>query len=196
MIGSRMCSVWPCCTSNGWRSHAANPASPSYQRPRNLPDEPLKQRRNSITAFQIDRDEPERLVFRPECPVRSSPCLEHWLCSHPAAMQYRVTPRLRAHTMPAQGWSGSVTLVADLEVDDMSEIAKPEAISRRKALALAGLGAVTVLGLGLAASSVAVSEAEAQTVGMDRRQDRRGGRQDRRQDRRTGRHDRRQNRRQ
>src|SRR4051812_46589360 len=79
---------------------------------------------------------------------------------------------------------------------DMTEIAKPEAISRRKALALAGLGAVTVLGLGLAASSVAVSEAEAATVGMDRRQDRRGGRQDRRQDRRTGRHDRRQNRRQ
>ena len=28
----------------------------------------------------------------------------------------------------------------------MSEIAKPEAISRRKALALAGLGTVTVLG--------------------------------------------------
>ena len=105
------------------------------------------------------------------------------------------SPSAGSHT-PARGWSGSVTLVADLEVDDMSEIAKTEAISRRKALALAGLGAVTVLGLGLAASSVAVSEAEAQTVGMDRRQDRRGGRQDRRQDRRTGRHDRRQNRRQ
>ena len=30
----------------------------------------------------------------------------------------------------------------------MSEIAKTEAISRRKALALAGLGTVTVLGLG------------------------------------------------
>jgi hypothetical protein len=70
---------------------------------------------------------------------------------------------------------------------DMSEIAKTEAISRRKALALAGLGTVTVLGLGLAASSVAVSEAEAATVGMNRRQDRRGGRTDRRQDRRTGR---------
>ncbi len=74
----------------------------------------------------------------------------------------------------------------------MTEITKPEAMSRRKALALVGLGAV----LGLAASSVAVSDAEAQTVGMERRQDRRGGRQDRRQDRRTGRHDRRQNRRQ
>ena len=70
----------------------------------------------------------------------------------------------------------------------MTEITKPEAMSRRKVLALVGLGAV----LGLAASSVSVSEAEAQTVGMERRQDRRGGRQDRR----TGRQDRRQNRRQ
>ena len=51
----------------------------------------------------------------------------------------------------------------------MNEIAKPEAMSRRKALALVGLGAV----LGLAASSVSVSDAEAQTVGMERRQDRR-----------------------
>jgi hypothetical protein len=50
--------------------------------------------------------------------------------------------------------------------------------------------------LGLAASSVSVSDAEAQTVGMDRRQDRRGGRTDRRQDRRTGRTERRQIRRQ
>jgi hypothetical protein len=74
----------------------------------------------------------------------------------------------------------------------MNEIAKPEAMSRRKALALVGLGAA----LGLVASSVSVSEAEAQTVGMDRRQDRRGGRHDRRQDRRTGRTERRQIRRQ
>src|SRR5215208_1962090 len=74
---------------------------------------------------------------------------------------------------------------------DMTEITKPEAMSRRKALALVGLGTV----LGLAASSVSVSEAEAQTVGMDRRQHRRGGRTDRRQDRRTGRTDRRQDRR-
>ena len=74
----------------------------------------------------------------------------------------------------------------------MNEIAKPEAMSRRKALALVGLGAV----LGLAASSVAVSEAEAQTVGMERRQDRRTNRQDRRQDRRTGRVERREERRQ
>ena len=74
----------------------------------------------------------------------------------------------------------------------MTEITKPEAMSRRKALALVGLGTV----LGLAASSVSVSDAEAQTVGRDRRQDRRTGRQDRRQDRRTGRVERREERRQ
>jgi hypothetical protein len=74
----------------------------------------------------------------------------------------------------------------------MTEITQPEAMSRRKALALVGLGAA----LGLVASSVSVSDAEAQTVGMDRRQDRRGGRHDRRQDRRTGRTERRQIRRQ
>ena len=75
----------------------------------------------------------------------------------------------------------------------MSDVIKSEAISRRKALALLGLA--TVFGF-TASSVVSVSEAEAQTVGMERRQDRRGGRQDRRQDRRTGRQDRRQNRRQ
>ena len=74
----------------------------------------------------------------------------------------------------------------------MNGIAKPEAMSRRKALALVGLGAV----LGLAASSVPVFNAEAQTVGMERRQDRRTNRQDRRQDRRTGRVERREERRQ
>jgi hypothetical protein len=83
----------------------------------------------------------------------------------------------------AATWSPNV----EVEMNEINEIAKTEAISRRKALALAGLGTVTVLGLGLAASSVAVSEAEAATVGMNRRQDRRGGRTDRRHDRRTGR---------
>jgi hypothetical protein len=59
-----------------------------------------------------------------------------------------------------------------------------EAMSRRKTLALLGLGAL----LGLAGSSlVTASDAEAQTVGMDRRQDRRAGRRDRREDRRDAR---------
>ena len=70
----------------------------------------------------------------------------------------------------------------------MNEINKMSAISRRKALSLMGVAAA----FGFAASSVAVTtEAEAQTVGMERRQDRRTGRHDRRQARRTNRVDRR-----
>jgi hypothetical protein len=65
----------------------------------------------------------------------------------------------------------------------MSEIGK-EAVSRRRVLALFGFSAV----LGLAGPSLlAPSDAEAQTVGMDRRQDRRGGRRDRRENRRDAR---------
>jgi hypothetical protein len=65
----------------------------------------------------------------------------------------------------------------------MSEI-RSEAISRRKALALLGLGAV----LGLAGSSLlSASDAEAQTVGMERRGVRRQGRRTARQVRRVGR---------
>jgi hypothetical protein len=74
----------------------------------------------------------------------------------------------------------------------MNKISNADTVSRRKALALVGLGAV----LGLSVASLSVSDAEAQTVGMDRRQGRRAGRQDRRQDRRTGRHVRREDRRQ
>ena len=59
-----------------------------------------------------------------------------------------------------------------------------EVMSRRTTLALLGLGGV----LGLAGSSlVTASDAEAQTVGMERRQDRRTGRRDRREDRRDAR---------
>ena len=65
----------------------------------------------------------------------------------------------------------------------MSEITT-EAISRRRTLSLLGLAAI----LGLAGSSlVTASDAEAQTVGMDRRQDRRAGRRDRRENRRDAR---------
>ena len=49
-------------------------------------------------------------------------------------------------------------------------------ISRRTAFSLIG----AALGVALPASILAVSEAEAQTVGMERRQDRRANRQDRR----------------
>jgi hypothetical protein len=73
----------------------------------------------------------------------------------------------------------------------MSKI-RSEEISRRQTLALLGLGAI----LGFAGSSlVTASDAEAQTVGMDRRQDRRVGRRDRREGRRDARQVRRQGRR-
>jgi hypothetical protein len=71
----------------------------------------------------------------------------------------------------------------------MSAIIKSEMISRRKALSLMGLAAA--LGLAAAPTVLTVSDAEAQTVGMERRQERRGGRHERREVRRTGRHERR-----
>ena len=71
----------------------------------------------------------------------------------------------------------------------MSAIIKSEMISRRKALSLMGLAAA--FGLAAAPTVLAVSDAEAQTVGMERRQDRRAGRHERREARRTGRHERR-----
>jgi hypothetical protein len=61
-------------------------------------------------------------------------------------------------------------------------------ISRRTALSLLGVAA---LGQALPATLLTASDAEAQTVGMDRRQDRRTGRRDRRDARRTGRQERR-----
>jgi hypothetical protein len=80
---------------------------------------------------------------------------------------------------------------------DMNEIIKSDVISRRKALSLLGLAAM----FGLAASStvLTVSDAEAQTVGMERREERREGRREgrhvRREGRRIGRHVRREGRR-
>ena len=71
----------------------------------------------------------------------------------------------------------------------MSAIIKSETISRRKALSLMGLAAA--FGLAAAPTVLAVSDAEAQTVGMERRQERRAGRHERREARRTGRHERR-----
>ena len=67
-----------------------------------------------------------------------------------------------------------------------------EMLSRRKAFSLLGLGAA----LGLAAVPMLTSDAEAQTVGMERRHERRTGRHERRTERRTGRHERREERRQ
>jgi hypothetical protein len=71
----------------------------------------------------------------------------------------------------------------------MSAIIRSEMISRRKALSLMGLTAA--FGLAAAPAVLAVSDAEAQTVGMERRQERRAGRHERREARRAGRHERR-----
>jgi hypothetical protein len=71
----------------------------------------------------------------------------------------------------------------------MSAIIKSEMISRRKALSLMGLAAA--FGLAAAPTVLTVSDAEAQTVGMERRQERRAGRHERREARRAGRHERR-----
>jgi Ni/Co efflux regulator RcnB len=75
----------------------------------------------------------------------------------------------------------------------MSEIMKSEVMSRRRTLSLLGLAAA----FGLAAPSMLLtaSDAEAQTVGMERRQERRTGRTERREERRTGRTERREERR-
>ena len=71
----------------------------------------------------------------------------------------------------------------------MNAIIKSEMISRRKALSLMGLAAA--FGLAAAPAVLTVSDAEAQTVGMERRQERRAGRHERREARRVGRHERR-----
>ena len=60
----------------------------------------------------------------------------------------------------------------------MSEIIKPEGISRRKTLSLLGLAAV--FGLVASTTVLAVSDAEAQTIGMQRRHARRYVRRTRR----------------
>ena len=69
----------------------------------------------------------------------------------------------------------------------MNTIIKSEMISRRKALSLMGLAAA--FGLAAAPTVLTVSDAEAQTVGMQRRQERRAGRHERRAERRIGRTD-------
>jgi len=71
----------------------------------------------------------------------------------------------------------------------MSAIIRSEMISRRKALSLMGLTAA--FGLAAAPTVLAVSDAEAETVGMERRQERRAGRHERREARRAARHERR-----
>jgi len=68
-----------------------------------------------------------------------------------------------------------------------------EMISRRRTLSLMGFAAA--FGLAAVPTVLTVSDAEAQTVGMERRQERRSGRYERRDERRTGRTERREDRR-
>ena len=67
----------------------------------------------------------------------------------------------------------------------MLKLESEEKVSRRGVFSLLGLAAA----LGVAVPTTVLlttSEAEAQTVGMERRENRRGNRQQRRQDRRSG----------
>ena len=75
----------------------------------------------------------------------------------------------------------------------MREKITSEMISRRGAFSLLGLGAA--LGFAVPTTVLTMSEAEAQTVGMERREERRAGRQERRVERRTNRQVRREDRR-
>jgi Ni/Co efflux regulator RcnB len=70
----------------------------------------------------------------------------------------------------------------------MSEKIKSEAISRRRAFSLLGLGAALSLAV---PTLLTVSDAEAETVGMERRHERREHRRERRHERRERRHERR-----
>ena len=67
----------------------------------------------------------------------------------------------------------------------MREKITSEMISRRGAFSLLGLGAA--LGFVVPATMLTMSEADAQTAGMERREEWRGGRQQNRQSRRTNR---------
>ena len=66
----------------------------------------------------------------------------------------------------------------------MTEKIKSELISRRRAFSLLGLTAA--LGFAVPSTVLTVSDVEAQTVGMERRHERRTGRHERRETRRGG----------
>jgi hypothetical protein len=75
----------------------------------------------------------------------------------------------------------------------MTEKITSDMISRRRVFSLAGLA--IALGFAAPTTVLVVSDAEAQTVGMERRHERRTGRHERRQARRVGRTERREDRR-
>jgi hypothetical protein len=77
---------------------------------------------------------------------------------------------------------------------EVLNVSESEMVSRRRAFSLLGLSAA--LGFAVPITMLTASDAEAQTVGMERRHERRTGRHERRTERRTGRHERREERRQ
>lgn len=74
----------------------------------------------------------------------------------------------------------------------MSKQAESQMITRRRLFSLCGIAAAVVVA---PTAMLSVSEAEAETVGSERRQNRREDRRDRRHDRRENRHNRREDRR-
>jgi len=76
---------------------------------------------------------------------------------------------------------------------DMSEKIESEMLSRRKAFSLLGLAAA--LGLAVPPTVLMMSDADAETVGMERRHERREHRRERRHERREHREERRHERR-
>jgi hypothetical protein len=78
-------------------------------------------------------------------------------------------------------------------VADMNEKSSSERLARREALSL--LGWAAALGIATSGTFLFATEAPAQTVGMERRQERRGARHERRHERRVGRTERREERR-
>ena len=73
----------------------------------------------------------------------------------------------------------------------MSKEIRSEMMSRRRALSVLA----AAVGLAVPTMVLTVPDAEAQTIGMQRRHERRTGRHERREDRRVGRHERRHDRR-
>ena len=110
-----------------------------------------------------------------------------------AAFAIRTECLLDLHQYRHLGTAATWGFTSPKEASAMSEIIKTETISRRSAFSLFGKAAALVIAA--TATGLVTSDAEAQTVGMERRQERRTGRHERRDARRTGRHERREHRR-
>ena len=105
-----------------------------------------------------------------------------WDGSHSSgSVKRQSTFVLRSKILTNQGFCWTT----DIGVMDMSEIITSDLISRRRVLSLVRWA--VALGLAAPTAILTASHAEAQTLGMQRRGERRTGRHERRQTRRTGR---------